>query len=278
MDSNFWKRHWLSSFLRSLLLRITQFRLGYEPAAGKRSIWGLISFIDYFPVQILQGTSSPWDGYPCVRKPEINKSIQKKTNFILLLNQKLRYTHFSLPSPPWLKYILCYISNCFEPTLGHSQRHDSNNTLSVKQSKTVSRPCWVCIYTLKWADSLIIHPDLVIVCLATAVTTGARVSSPFMAPRFLPRVCLQIPLLPFSGCFAGPSPALPRFNFIIASEAIQGWLILDETTLHLKHWVFFTRWCSSPQHMKPVYPSTLAMLFLPGPFSIFLDISSDHLS
>lgn len=78
VDSNFWKLHWLSSFLRSLLLRITQFRLGYEPAAGKRCIRDLISFIDYFPVQILQGASSPWDGYPCVGKPEINKSIQKK--------------------------------------------------------------------------------------------------------------------------------------------------------------------------------------------------------
>lgn len=103
----------------------------------------------------------------------------------MLLNQKLRYTHFSLPTPPWLQYILCYISNCFEPSLGHSQRHDSNNTLSVKQSKTVSCPCWVCIYTLKWADSLVIHPDLVIVCLVTAVTTGARASSPFMALCFL---------------------------------------------------------------------------------------------
>lgn len=114
VGSNFWRWQWLSLFLRSLLFRIMRFRLGYEPAAGKRCIWGLISFIDYFTVQILQGASSPWDRYPCVGKTEINKSIQKN-NFILPLNQKLRYTHFSLPSPPWLKYILCYISNCFEP-------------------------------------------------------------------------------------------------------------------------------------------------------------------
>lgn len=119
----------------------------------------------------------------------------EKHNFISLLNQKLRYTHFSLPAFPWLKYILCYVSNCFEPTLGHSQRHDSNNTLSVKQSKTVSCPCWVCISTLKWADCLIIHPDLVIVCLVTAVTTGARAASPSMALPLLSGVCCHIPLV-----------------------------------------------------------------------------------
>lgn len=195
----------------------------------------------------------------------------------MLLNQKLRYTHFSLPSRPWLKYILCYVSNCFEPTLGHSQRHDSNNTLSVKQSKRVSCPCWVCIYTLKWADSLIIHPDLVIVCLVTAVTTGAQVSSPFMALHFLSRLCCHIPLLAFSGGFAVPSLALPRFEFIITSEIIQGWMTLDATTLHLKHHFFFTSWYSSSRHMKPVYSSTLSMLLLPGPFSIFLGTSSDHI-
>lgn len=150
---------------------------------------------------------------------EINKFIQKKHNFILLLNQKLRYMRFTPTAPPRLKYILCYISNHFEPTLGHSQRHDSNNTLSVKQSKTVSRPCWVCVYTLKWADSLIIHSDLVIVCSVTAVTTGAQVFPLFVALRFLPRVHRHIPLLSFFGGFAVPSKVIPRFNLIITLKA-----------------------------------------------------------
>lgn len=175
---------------------------------------------------------------------EKQKSINlfKTHNFIFLLNQKLRYTHLSPPSPPWLKYILCYTSNCFEATLGHSQRHDSNNTLSVKQSKTVSCPCWVCVYTLKWADSLIIHPDLVIACLATAVTTGARASPPFTALPFLAGVCSQIPLLPFSGGFAAPSLALPTFSSVLISEITQDWLTLsvnsDSRTFHLKFTFF----------------------------------------
>lgn len=188
----------------------------------------------------------------------------------------MRYTHFSLPSPPWLEHILCYISNCFEPTLGHSQRHDSNNTLSVKQSKTVWCPCWVCIYTLKWADSLIIHPDLVIVCLATAVTTGAWVSPCFMAPCFLSRACCQIPLLSFFGDFAVLSPGLPRFNFIVSFEMVKGLLNLDAAILHFKQQFFFTTWHPSLHCQKPVYPSALAVLLLPGTFSTFLTASSGH--
>lgn len=173
---------------------------------------------------------------------------------------------FTPTTPPRLKYILCYISNHFEPTLGHSQRHDSNNTLSVKQSKTVSRPCWVCVYTLKWADSLIIHSDLVIVCSVTAVTTGAQVFPLFMALRFLPRVHRHIPLLSFFGGFAVPSKAIPRFNLIITLKA-PGWLSLDIKMHHLKHQFFFAMWWSL-FHMKPVSPPILAVLNLPGPFSI----------
>jgi len=61
-----------------------------------------------------------------------------------------------------------------------------------------------------------------------------------MALLFLSRFCCQIPLLPFSGGFAVPSLSLPKFNFIITSEIIQGWLTLDATPLRLTQQLFFT--------------------------------------
>lgn len=174
--------------------------------------------------------------------------------------------HFFPITPPRLKHILCYISNRFEPTLGHSQRHDSNNTLSVKQSKTVLCPCWVCVYALKWADSLIIHSDLVIVCSVTAVTTGAQVFPLFMALCFLPRVHCHIPLLSFFSGFAVPSKATPVFNFIITLKSTRSgcvW-IWKYITLSVSSSLLFDDLC---------FISLNQFLHQFWPFSICLDLS-----
>lgn len=50
-------------------------------------------------------------------------------------------------------------------------------------------------------------------------------------------------------------------------ESTRGWLSLDIKMHHLKHQFFFAMWWSL-FHMKPVSPPILAVLNLPGPFSI----------